>query len=782
MFGLLEYKNSFNLGDNIQSIAAQNLLPKVDCLVDRDTGQMSKFEFANVIYNGWFDGKYAKFPLGPHINPLFISFHINETNPRYDCLDKYELEIFKPIGSNVDFFQKYEPIGCRDLYTVKTLQHFGVKAYFSGCLTLTLENEFKTKTNEILIVDVSPSNLEKIPKEKRDQAILITHTIKIQMNHNEKMKMAQDLLNRYAQAKEVYTSRLHCLLPCKAFGTLVHFLPNDPLDVRFEGLANLSMQEVKRMANHLRQQVTNWLNEIPKNDVSIFTACMNRVEHLQEVLPTWIALHPKEIIIVDWNSTKPLDDVIAPFQDKQKIILIRVPNVKKWCLTYAFNFAARFTSGKYLLKLDCDSKLNKDFLFYHNLDAGNVFFSGNWRTARNVNERHTNGVFYLKRLDFFKVGGFNEFLTTYGYDDCKLKADLVAQGIIQMDINHDLLVHIEHSNASRTMLQDVKHQPAIEIECNRLICEKIKNIPNVFSKFSWISNNNYNYESSVLLDESIRSECLRKALSRFSKVYVEVQSGLGNRLRTLSAAYNIAKGLNRELIVIWIPDFHCEAHFNDLFRSKLNVIKYVPVFTNKIDKYDNTNNVIDDDSVHDIFISCSSLVKSKHTNWTKECNFLQSLSLQENLETKLNDFSKKMNVESYIGVHIRMSQPDTKHDDLSNYDLNTKINTQKWRNASDWKVFVDEMKKILQIDPNQQFLLCCDNMEAHNEIIASMESNIIFYPEKLYDRSTKQIQIALIEVMLLSRTKFILGSNWSTFTELAKRLGNKKAKLAGIDF
>ena len=27
---------------------------------------------------------------------------------------------------------------------------------------------------------------------------------------------------------------------------------------------------------------------------------------------------------------------------------------------------------------------------------------------------------YVKRQDFFKVGGYNELITTYGYDDCDL--------------------------------------------------------------------------------------------------------------------------------------------------------------------------------------------------------------------------------------------------------------------------------------------------------------------------------------------------------------------------
>jgi hypothetical protein len=62
--------------------------------------------------------------------------------------------------------------------------------------------------------------------------------------------------------------------------------------------------------------------------------------------------------------------------------------------------------------------------------------------------------------------------------------------------------------------------------------------------------------------------------------------------------------------------------------------------------------------------------------------------------------------------------------------------------------------------------------------------NIFLYEKNIYDRSAEQVKTAVIDLILLSKTKYILGSNWSTFTEIAHRLGggDKKLKLAGVDF
>jgi hypothetical protein len=830
MFGLLEYRNSFNLGDNIQSLAAQNFLGRVDALVDRDTSEITTLRpdsmIVNVIYNGWFDGSYTKFPLPPNIRALFVSFHVNETDhttdKSYAFLEKHKLKQFTSMLSHREFFRDFEPVGARDPHTLRKLQDAGVKSYFSGCLTLTLPNKFTTRNSEILIVDVSAKNLLLIPQEKRDRAVYVSHLIRKQLPHAEKMKLAQDLLNRYAQCAEVYTSRLHCLLPCKAFGTRVVFLPNDPDDARFVGLCDLSDEQVRSLAADLRVRVEQWMVNVvcdQSKTVSIVTACMNRFESLSQSFVSWVALRPMEIILVDWGSSNSaeISKLVASHASSQKIIFIRVENVKKWTITQALNFATRFSSGEHVLKVDCDTMLHPHFLRYHNMDCGErVFFAGNWKIARNKNESHTNGVCFVNRADFFKVGGFDEYLVTYGYDDCKLYSDLVNSGCSRADLCMDFVSHIPHDNASRVKHQDVTHALDVEIECNRLISMATRKDargvetpawPNDFAQFEWESNNVFRFVSACALDPAIRKDCITRAIRNrapFKKhLYINVQNGIGNRLRALASAFNIAEASNRQLILVWIPDFHCMARFEDLFESvpEIMVTEKLPKLRAKCevfeaehaqqslhtqDKYDyivHKDQYIEDESENDIYISSACVLNNKHTSWSKQCKFLQSLVVHPDIKLKIEEFAASHVLRDVIGVHIRMSQPSCKADDVSKYHVNVKSAIDKWRTASHWRVFLAEMTSIVDKHPHQQFLLCCDNEEALRGILGYFGTrHIIVYPNHMYDRSVDQIKLALTEVVLLSQTCRILGSNWSTFTELARRLGNAKTLLAGVDF
>lgn len=131
-FGLLTYeenKNTYNVGDYIQSLAAAQYLPRVDAYVNREKLADYRGEKMKMILNGWFTHNTKNWIPSEDIEPLFISFHINNTASK---------NMLSPEG--VAYLKKHEPIGCRDKFTVTLLQEKGIEAYFSGCLTLTLDS------------------------------------------------------------------------------------------------------------------------------------------------------------------------------------------------------------------------------------------------------------------------------------------------------------------------------------------------------------------------------------------------------------------------------------------------------------------------------------------------------------------------------------------------------------------------------------------------------------------------------------------------------------------
>lgn len=252
-YGLLFYPNSYNLGDDVQSLAARQFLPTVDYLVDRDNQQdqvydltgkpCGKLEQLNnqlvVVENGWFDSRFSKFPLSTKIKPLFISFHLNESvglfsDPRY-AVHKEQAAAKAKLLENVDtidYFKQHQPIGCRDQHTSDLLSSFGIETYCSSCLTLTLDplklGLVESLRQEILVVDANIDEpvlfKQLVPERVKKLCKYFTHGLKQATAFEKKQELIMELLQRYRNAKCVVTSRIHVALPCLAFNTPVLFI------------------------------------------------------------------------------------------------------------------------------------------------------------------------------------------------------------------------------------------------------------------------------------------------------------------------------------------------------------------------------------------------------------------------------------------------------------------------------------------------------------------------------------------------------------------------------
>ena len=242
-YGVVVYKNSKNIGDDIQSYAAAKLLPHVDYYIERehlDIFRPKEFEPVNVIINGWFMYNKLGWPISACINPLYISMHF--------CKDDV-------LGIGEDFLEglggedlrMHQPIGCRDKETQDFLENAGFETWFSGCVTLTLTKQYPEIQEEyICLVDVSPT-VETFIKEKYPNIdIRIIHHVHETSTHTnltweERFANVEKLLTLYQNAKAVVTTRLHCAMPCLGLETPVLLLGEEEIEEkgRFEGLYNL---------------------------------------------------------------------------------------------------------------------------------------------------------------------------------------------------------------------------------------------------------------------------------------------------------------------------------------------------------------------------------------------------------------------------------------------------------------------------------------------------------------------------------------------------------------
>lgn len=238
-----------NIGDDIQTYAAQSFFPRIDRYIFRDrlNAELTKLtpgciRSMKMIINGWYSHSprdfYPRDAGG--FRPLCISMHFSD---KHGSSTRTMFE----DGLLAKFLRDNQPIGCRDVASVELLQRHGVEAYFSGCLTLTLKLPPRQKRDDLVIVSdckVPAHLLESISANvvhrTHGRLPMAAHRLAGWLNrfdrfHEYKRQVAAATLQHYQQARLVITSRLHCALPCLALGTDVVFVHDDASDPRFTG-------------------------------------------------------------------------------------------------------------------------------------------------------------------------------------------------------------------------------------------------------------------------------------------------------------------------------------------------------------------------------------------------------------------------------------------------------------------------------------------------------------------------------------------------------------------
>jgi hypothetical protein len=239
-YAALSYVGTDNLGDEIQTIAACRFLPRIDAWVDRERlDEFSSRTPHKIILNGWFLHRPEHWPPSGDLHPLITSFHLTrEVHPGYnERMLPPSATVLAPVG--IEYLRRFEPIGARDLDTLERLEAVGLDAYFSGCLTLTLRPPGSvSRGSQVYAVDVADDIVVCLTRRHDEPITRLTHA-DAELAGHDRFERAEALLGRYASAKAVVTSGLHCALPCLALGTPVLFVEAAPDAYRFSGLRDL---------------------------------------------------------------------------------------------------------------------------------------------------------------------------------------------------------------------------------------------------------------------------------------------------------------------------------------------------------------------------------------------------------------------------------------------------------------------------------------------------------------------------------------------------------------
>lgn len=230
-YGVLFNRRTENIGDDIQSYAQMRFLPQIDYVIDRERlDTFSCEEKVAVIMNAWYMYNKSNWPPSASIYPLLLSMHIAEDD--YFGIGTKFLD-----GLGGDYLRNHGPVGARDESTLNLLQKKEIESYWSGCMTLTIE-QFPniSKDGNVCFVDLDEEISNFLEKEYSDISIVylshIVEYINDEKTFEDRIERVKKLLKRYQAASYVVTSRLHCALPCLALGTPVVLVYKEEYDSR----------------------------------------------------------------------------------------------------------------------------------------------------------------------------------------------------------------------------------------------------------------------------------------------------------------------------------------------------------------------------------------------------------------------------------------------------------------------------------------------------------------------------------------------------------------------
>lgn len=278
------------------------------------------------------------------------------------------------------------------------------------------------------------------------------------------------------------------------------------------------------------------------------------------------------------------------------------------------------------------------------------------------------------------------------------------------------------------------------------------------------------------------------------KIYIDAQHGLGNRLRAIASGAAIAEKSGRELVVVWEPDHHCEAGMLDLFKYEGALIEktFVDELSDETDFYnymeaepnsDKDAKVTLNESKN-LYVRTSCVVNNVLSDWCSENLFLKKLQPVD----VINDMVAPFDLDNHIAVHIRMEGAegldDHSYERPDNWSVDGLNSLRHWRSKSHYTNFIKRIDRLLDENADANFFLATDRSETYEIFKKVYGERLSLLERSAYDRSIEQIQSALADAILLSKCARLIGSTWSSFTEIAMRLtkGYSSIEMSGKDF
>ena len=307
---------------------------------------------------------------------------------------------------------------------------------------------------------------------------------------------------------------------------------------------------------------------------------------------------------------------------------------------------------------------------------------------------------------------------------------------------------------------------------------------------------------------------------------VDAKNGLGNRLRALCSAISVAASIRRRVLLIWNPDLHCNCSFASLYKAPLpfalldEEIPRVNLTSQWFQVYNYMRpepGAIKDEEIfvdprRHLYFKSGFIMNHYRGQWKFAQRYLQPPFMPSPVEAVS---SRLVTDRSMVGLHVRSvfdapRDPASANDSVGEsaiagaqkeYGVTGTDKLLKWRSASHWSNFVTRMAEMLRehatrypppLHPPLRFYLAADSAEAYEGLSARFGDAVKFTRRECGTarcdfRDCDSMLYSLVDMMNLARTKMILGSGYSSYSEVAARMGGTWGRglpilMAGRDF
>ncbi len=258
-------------------------------------------------------------------------------------------------------------------------------------------------------------------------------------------------------------------------------------------------------------------------------------------------------------------------------------------------------------------------------------------------------------------------------------------------------------------------------------------------------------------------------------IIIQPSGGLCNRMRVINSGWQLAQERKERLLVLWNCNSELNCPFEDLFQPvkefQITDIRSVAsprkLFYQKTARTYLTNEEILAHRSPDGRLTAD-YVQGLRSNiyiftWeqfypAKDYHlFCPTEKMRKRIESMTSGFGP-----SCVGIHIR------------------RTDNRPAIGKSSTECFIECMKKELDSDPDTRFYLATDDLEEERIIRAAFPGRILSNEKRCLRRdSAEGIQDALLDLYCLANTRKIIGSYFSSFTDIAADMRKIPKIIAG---